>query len=67
MPSAQLWFGVCAVTTGRPMTVAEKLSDADSPPVSLAVTWMVRLSAIAGAVPLKVSVVALNVSQPGSA
>ena len=40
---------------------------ADSPLVSVAVTLMVRLWAVDGAVPLKVSVVALNLSQVGSA
>ena len=67
LPSVQVWFGVCAVTAGGPMTVAEKVSDTDSPLVSVAVTLMVRVSAVSGAVPLNVSVVALKMSQLGSA
>ena len=68
LPSVQVWFGgLRRQQSAAPMTVAEKVSDTDSPLVSVAVTLMVRVSAVGGAVPLNVSVAALNVSQPGSA
>ena len=42
LPSVQVWFAVGAVTIGAPRTVAEKVSDTDSPLVSVAVTVMPR-------------------------
>jgi hypothetical protein len=47
--------------------VAVNISVADNAVVSVAVTLMVRLWAVDGAVPVKVSVFALNLSQVGSA
>src|SRR5581483_10279852 len=64
VPAFQLWVGVGVCTTGAPMMVAEKLSDTDSPLVSVAVTTRPSVCAVAGAVPLNESVVGLNVSQP---
>ena len=43
------------------------MSDTDKPLVSVAVTLMSTVSAVFGAVPLNESVVALNLSQLGSA
>ena len=67
MPSVQVWFAVWTVSAGGPITVAENVSAIERPLLSVAVTVMPRVSAVSGAVPLNVSVVALNVSQPGSA
>jgi hypothetical protein len=67
LPSTQVWFAVCVVSTGGPMTVAENVLDTHRPLVSVALTLMVRVSAVSGAVPLNVSVAALKPSQPGSA
>ena len=64
--SPQVCDAVCAVTVGAEACMrAEKVSDADSPPVSVAVTWMDSEFAVFGAVPLKVSVEVLKVSQEG--
>ena len=66
--SAQVCGAVCAVKTGAEAGMTtEKVSDEDSPPVSVAVTLMVSAPGVFGAVPVKVSVAALNVSQDGSA
>ena len=54
------------VTTGA-WTPAVKLSDTASPLLSVAVTVMPMVCAVAGAVPLKVSVAALKLNQFGSA
>ena len=48
-------------------TAAVNVSDIERPLVSVAVTLRLREPAVAGAVPLKVSVVPLNFSQAGSA
>ena len=67
MPSVQAWFDVGAVSVGVPRTVAENVSVADKPLVSVAVTTMLSVCAVVGAVPLNVSVAALKLSQHGSA
>jgi hypothetical protein len=67
LPGAQVWLAVCAVTVGAPMIVAENVSVAARPLVSVAVTVMPNVWALVGAVPLNVSVAALNFSQLGSA
>ena len=47
--------------------VAEKVSDAERPLVSVAFTPMLSFEAVIGAVPVNVSVAALKVSHEGSA
>ena len=47
--------------------VTPKVSDAKAPPASVAVTFRLSAVAVVGAVPVKVSMVALNFSQLGSA
>jgi hypothetical protein len=46
--------------------LAVKVSDEESPLLSVAVTVMPRFSAVDGAVPVNAPVAALNVSQDGS-
>ena len=68
----QVWLAVGSVNTidgfavtgagGGAWIAAVKLSDAVSPLLSVAVTLIVRLYAVAGALPLKVSVEALKES-----
>ena len=48
-------------------TAAENVSDTDKLLVSVAVTVMLRVCAVVGAVPLNVSLAALNRSHAGSA
>ena len=48
-------------------TVAANVSDTDRPLVSVAVTFRLSEVAVAGAVPLKVSVAPLNFNQDGNA
>ncbi len=70
-PSIQVCFGVGPVTVipglgAGATTFAVKVSNTERPLVSVAVTLRLRLCVVAGAVPLNVSVNALNVSQLGS-
>jgi hypothetical protein len=55
------------VVPGGACTAAAKSSDVASPLVSVAVTLISTVCALLGAMPLKLSVVALNTSQLGSA
>jgi len=66
-PSFQVWGAVAAVTLGGAAGVeAEKISEADKPLVSVAVTSMLRPDAVLGTVPVNVPVVGLNVNQDGN-
>ena len=58
LPSCQICFGVWAVSVGFPSIVAVNVSVADNALASVAVTLMVKLWAVDGAVPVKVSVFA---------
>ena len=64
----QLWAAVCAVTVGAAAGVeTEKVSVAESPLVSVAVTEMVSPVVLLATVPVKVPVLLLNDSQDGNA
>lgn len=65
-PFCHVWLPVWLVTTGTPRIMAEKVSVAVNPMLSLAVTTMASVCVVVGAMPLKVSLVALNVNQEGS-
>ena len=66
-PCCQVWAGVGADSIGAEAGVdTVKVSEPESPLVSVAVTLMLNPLVRAGTVPLKVRDVALNVSQEGS-
>ena len=67
LPSVQVWLAVGTETTGAAMTLAEKVSETDSPLVSVAVTVIPIVCAATGATPEKLSVAALKLSHAGSA
>ena len=57
----------CAKLEALVATVTPNVSEADTPPALVAMTFSVSEVAVVGAVPVKVSVVLLNFSQVGSA